>query len=67
MVHNNRYNATKTAEEELSKLNDELEMRVIKRTAEFEKLNAELKVTEQKIQNNYQILPTTGSIERNRW
>ena len=38
----------KTAEEELSKLNDELEMRVAKRTAELEKLNAELKVTEQK-------------------
>ena len=38
----------KTAEEELSKLNDELEMRVVKRTAELEKLNAELKVTEQK-------------------
>ncbi|MBN2767453.1 MAG: PAS domain-containing protein [Paludibacteraceae bacterium] len=40
--------ARKEAELTLSRLNEELEERVVKRTAELEKLNAELKLAEQK-------------------
>lgn len=40
--------ARKEAELMMSRVNDELEIRVAKRTAELEKLNAELKIAEQK-------------------
>lgn len=40
--------ARKEAELALSRMNEELEMRVAKRTAELQKLNAELKIAEQK-------------------
>lgn len=40
--------ARKEAELMMSRVNEELEMRVAKRTAELEKLNAELKIAEQK-------------------